>query len=117
MLTSESLAKIIPFAGRRVGLFLIPLSEAMDEFGIDTPLRQAAFIAQVAHESGSLRYVEEIASGMFIVAFTKKEEVDAYLKNYPYAGPAIPVYTEADLRKAYIQGSNDCFDAMKKAQA
>lgn len=71
-----------------------------------------AFIAKGIDEP-----FEEIASGRFIVAFTKKEEVDAYLKNYPYAGPAIPVYTEADLRKAYIQGSNDCFDAMKKAQA
>jgi putative chitinase len=35
----------------------------MDEFGIDTPLRQAAFVAQIAHESGSLRYVRELASG------------------------------------------------------
>ena len=35
----------------------------MTEFGIDTPARQAAFLAQVAHESGSLRYVREIADG------------------------------------------------------
>jgi putative chitinase len=35
----------------------------MTEFGIDTLGRQAAFLAQVAHESGSLRYVREIADG------------------------------------------------------
>lgn len=35
----------------------------MAEFGIDTTARQAAFLAQIAHESGSLRYTEEIASG------------------------------------------------------
>jgi putative chitinase len=35
----------------------------MREFGITTPQRQAAFLAQVCHESGSLRYTREIASG------------------------------------------------------
>lgn len=32
-------------------------------FGIDTPQRMAHYLAQVFHESGRLRYVEEIASG------------------------------------------------------
>ncbi|MBL9058487.1 MAG: peptidoglycan-binding protein [Mangrovicoccus sp.] len=31
--------------------------------GLTTPLRQAHFLAQIGHESGSLRHVEEIASG------------------------------------------------------
>jgi putative chitinase len=31
--------------------------------GIDRPLRQAHFLGQVAHESGELRYSEEIARG------------------------------------------------------
>lgn len=43
--------------------FLPFLNSAMDEFHIDTPLRQAAFLAQVGHESGELRYVKELASG------------------------------------------------------
>lgn len=37
-----------------------PITAAMAEFEIDTPDRQAAFIAQVGHESGSLRYVREL---------------------------------------------------------
>ncbi len=37
-----------------------PLNEAMERFFINTPLRQAAFLAQVAHESGSLQFTEEI---------------------------------------------------------
>jgi putative chitinase len=39
------------------------LNKAMREFGINTKKRQAAFLAQVGHESVSLRYFEEIASG------------------------------------------------------
>src|SRR4030095_4349985 len=31
-----------------------------EEFGINTPLREAAFLAQIAHESGQLRFMEEI---------------------------------------------------------
>lgn len=37
-----------------------PLQLAMDEYDINTPDRQAAFLAQIAHESGQLRYVREL---------------------------------------------------------
>lgn len=43
--------------------YLPYLNKAMVEAGITTPKRQAAFLAQLAHESGGLRYMEEIASG------------------------------------------------------
>jgi putative chitinase len=39
------------------------LSEAMKKYEINTPLREAAFLAQLGHESLDLRYMEEIASG------------------------------------------------------
>ena len=35
----------------------------MEKYQITTPLRRAAFLAQLAHESGELKYMEEIASG------------------------------------------------------
>lgn len=63
MITVEELRAIMPNAGGRAALFAGPLSAAMSEFGISSPARQAAFLAQIAHESGSLRYVREIASG------------------------------------------------------
>lgn len=62
-LTLDQLRAIMPFAGQRAEIFLASLNATMDEFGIDTPARQAAFLAQVAHESGSLRYTRELASG------------------------------------------------------
>jgi putative chitinase len=39
------------------------INATCDEFDIDTPARIAAFLAQVAHESGGFRYVRELASG------------------------------------------------------
>ena len=63
-MTYDQLEEMLPLArdGDLVR-FIGPLNQAMMEFHIDTPLRVAAFIAQIGHESGSLRYVEEIASG------------------------------------------------------
>lgn len=63
MITLEELKQIMPYAGNRAETYLEHLNNAMDEFDIDTPQRQAAFLAQLAHESGSLRYVKELASG------------------------------------------------------
>lgn len=63
MVTLTQLQKIMPFAGRRALLYYRPLTDAMEEFSINTPAREAAFLAQIAHESGSLRYTREIASG------------------------------------------------------
>jgi putative chitinase len=36
------------------------LDEACRTYGIDTPARVSAFLGQISHESGSLRYVEEV---------------------------------------------------------
>jgi len=64
-MTVETLAKCLPKANATsLELYGHKLIEAMDAFDIDTPQRQAAFLAQIAHESGSLRYVREIASGV-----------------------------------------------------
>ena len=63
MITGEQLVKIMPHAAARVGSFITPLNSAMQEFHINTADRQAAFLAQIAVESGELRYVLEIASG------------------------------------------------------
>jgi len=62
-ITLEQLKEILPYSKSRANAFISALNLAMEEFEINTPLRQAAFLAQIGHESGSLRYVCEIASG------------------------------------------------------
>ena len=42
---------------------LKPLNDTLVRFNVNTPLRIAHFIAQVAHESGAFQYLKEIASG------------------------------------------------------
>ena len=64
MITLFQLKQICPVVKTKVlEKWLEPLNAAMDEFEIDTPARQAAFLAQVAHESGGFHYTREIASG------------------------------------------------------
>ncbi len=44
---------------------LVPaIRNTMHKRAIDTPLRQAHFLAQIGHESGELRFREELASGV-----------------------------------------------------
>lgn len=62
-MTLQQLQACLPYAGDRAAIFLDCLNAAFVEFGIDTPQRIASALAQLAHESGSLRYTREIADG------------------------------------------------------
>ena len=63
-LTREQLKKCYPFAtDQNIDRFLKPINLTLAKFDINTPARVAAFLAQLGHESGSLKYVREIASG------------------------------------------------------
>lgn len=68
-ITEKQLLQILPNAGRQAGVFVPALKAAMSKYAIITPLRMAAFLAQIGHESGQLRYVRELGS-------------DAYLSKY-----------------------------------
>jgi len=59
-ITEQQLLHILPNAGRQAGVFVPALNTAMSRYGIVSTVRVAAFIAQVGHESGQLRWVREI---------------------------------------------------------
>ena len=56
----DTLAQALDIPISRAQLWAGPITSAMDQFGIDTPARQAAFVAQIGHESGQLKFVREL---------------------------------------------------------
>src|SRR5262245_23239903 len=61
MVTAEQLQSIMPGLRPERNAELLPfLTAAMTEFAIEAPARAAAFLAQLAHESGQFRFMEEI---------------------------------------------------------
>lgn len=54
-----ALIKIMPNSASVAGRYVRPLTVLMEEYGINTRRRQAHFIAQIAQESGELRYTAE----------------------------------------------------------
>lgn len=62
-ITRAQLLKVMPNARKRVDKYLPYFNELAEKYHIDTKLRWAHFLAQIAHESGELRYTKELASG------------------------------------------------------
>jgi len=61
MLTEDQLRRIVPkMSEQKAEAFLPHINAAMEAFDIDSPLRTAAFIAQLAHESGSFVWMKEL---------------------------------------------------------
>ena len=59
-ITTQQLLQILPNASHVAGVFVPVLNTAMGRYQIVGPKRIAAFIAQIGHESGQLKYVKEI---------------------------------------------------------
>ena len=65
-ITEQHLQQIMPNARRQAGVFVSVLNAAMAHRQITTPKRQAAFLAQIGHESGQLQYVRELGSEQYL---------------------------------------------------
>ena len=59
-ITVQQLLQILPNAGQVAGVLVPVLNTAMSRYQIIGSKRVAAFIAQIGHESGQLKYVKEI---------------------------------------------------------
>lgn len=60
MITDDSLKQIMPRLPDAKRVTVLPsLQSAMNEFAVNTPKREAAFLAQIAHESGELTIFSE----------------------------------------------------------
>ena len=59
-ITMETLRAIMRCSEERATIYVEPINLALARYGINTPARIAAFLSQIGHESGGLRYVREI---------------------------------------------------------
>ncbi|WP_434572039.1 glycoside hydrolase family 19 protein [Pseudomonas sp. Z3-6] len=66
LVTRAQLLQILPSAGANASVFAPVLNAAMDRYRIISVKRMAAFLAQVGHESGQLRYVRELGSEQYL---------------------------------------------------
>ena len=92
MISLPDLQKIMPYLSEgRARQFYGPLSDAMHEFQINTPAREAAFLAQLAHESGEFRYMEELANGVAYNGRADLGNTSAEARRYSNGNPG-PFY-------------------------
>lgn len=60
--TKEQILQIMPNAKDKVDLYLNYINGYSDTYKINTPLRMAHFLSQVAHETNEMRYVKELGN-------------------------------------------------------
>ncbi|UST93747.1 glycoside hydrolase family 19 protein [Pseudomonas siliginis] len=65
-ISTQQIQIIMPNARHQAGVFVSALNAAMTSRQINTPQRQAAFLAQVGHESGELNYVRELGGNQYL---------------------------------------------------
>ncbi|MBB5914736.1 putative chitinase [Nocardia transvalensis] len=87
-ITAEQLVAIMPdLSWDRAEEYLPALNAAMQEGDITTPPRQAAFLAQLAHESCQLRYFEELGDDDYFSQYDPGQPNTAAGNTEPGDGP------------------------------
>lgn len=119
--TREQILAIMPNAKDKVDAFLPYINVYAEVFHIDTPKRMAHFLAQIAHESGELRYTKELGNRNYFRKYDvgKLKNILGNLKDgdgYKYRGRGLIQITGRANYQAY-QNSKYCTgDIMENPQ-
>src|SRR5574343_216890 len=75
-MTIEQLCSIVPTLKKnRASTIIDAINNAMEEGEINTPLRQAAFIAQIAHETGGFKWFRELGSAAYFKRYEHRTDL------------------------------------------
>jgi putative chitinase len=75
-LTAQQLCAIVPTLSQTTATTLInPINNAMQGANINTPVRQAAFLAQIAHETGEFRWFRELGSDAYFQRYQGRADL------------------------------------------
>lgn len=119
--TREQILAIMPNAKDKVDAFLPYINGYAEVFHIDAPKRMAHFLAQIAHESGELRYTKELGNKCYFHKYDvgKLKNMLGNLKDgdgYKYRGRGLIQITGRANYQAY-QNSKYCTgDIMENPQ-
>ena len=120
-ITKEQILEIMPNAKDVVALYLPYINGYKEVFKIDTPLRMAHFLAQIAHESNELRNVKEIGSPSYFEKYDtgKLKKMLGNLKpgdGYKYRGRGLIQITGRANYMAYQNAPRAVGEASRSSQ-